>query len=122
MEAYSLLLHSKYVKDRPGFCALLRRLVEAEGLHLEVSGIGGHREHAERVGVAEAALPALDGNDGGAGLEDVESNGIAETKADTVVDIGLPLVGLDAAGLGVPEWVDTAVEVDLAGGLLVAGD
>lgn len=36
--------------------------------------------------------------------------------------ISLPLVALNPAGLRVPEWVATAVEVDLAGGLRVAGD
>ena len=100
----------------------MRRLVEAEGLHLEVSRVGGHREHAERVGVAKAALPALDGDDGRAGLEQVERDGVAEAEADAVVDVGLPLVRLDAAGLRVPEGVHAAVEVHLARGLLVAGD
>ena len=36
--------------------------------------------------------------------------------------VGLPLMRFDTARLGVPEGVDTAVEVDLAGGLRVAGD
>ena len=36
--------------------------------------------------------------------------------------VGLPLVSLDAPWLGVPEGVDTTVEVNLASGLLVAGD
>ena len=96
--------------------------MEAKGLHLEVSRVGGHREHAERVGVAEAALPALDGDDGRAGLEKVECNGVAEAEADAVVDVGLPLVRLDAARLGVPEGVASPVQVDLARCLLVASD
>ena len=46
----------------------------------------------------------------------------AEAEPDTVVDVDLPLVALDAAGLGVPDRVDTTGEVQLARSLLVAGD
>ena len=49
--------------------------------------VGGHGEDAEGVGVAEAALPALDGDDGRAGFDDAELEGLTETEPDTVVDL-----------------------------------
>lgn len=36
--------------------------------------------------------------------------------------ISLPLVGLDATGLRIPEWIASTVEVNLARRLLVSGD
>ena len=65
----------------------MSRSVEADRLHLEVSGIGGDREDAEGVRVPETALPPLDGNDRRAGLDDVERKRIPETEPDTVVDL-----------------------------------
>ena len=89
----------------------------------------------------KTALPALDGHDRRACRDDVELERVPKTKPDTVVDlqaarvrladhkrfqlityVRLPLVRLNAARLGVPEGIDTSVEVDLARGLLVAGD
>lgn len=96
--------------------------MHAEGLHLEVSRVGGDGEDTEGVGVAKTTLPALNGDDGRAGLDDVELEGAAETEADTVVDIDLPLVALDAPGLGIPERINAPVEVDLTRSLLVAGN
>lgn len=94
----------------------------AKRLELEVGQIGGHREDTEGVGVAETTLPALYGDDRGASLDDVKVKAAAEAEPDTVVDVDLPLVALDAAGLGVPDRVDTTGEVQLARSLLVAGD
>ena len=62
-------------------------LLAAEGLQLQVSGVGGHRQDTERVGVAETALPALHSDDGRAGFDDVEVERAAQTEADTVVDL-----------------------------------
>jgi hypothetical protein len=44
------------------------------------------------------------------------------SSPDTVVNVNLPLVAGDAAGLGVVHGVDTSREVELTSGLLVAGD
>lgn len=94
----------------------------AKRLELEVGQVGGHGEDTESVGVSETTLPALYGDDRGTSLDDVEVETAAETEPDTVVDVDLPLVALDAAGLGVPDRVDTTGEVQLARSLLVAGD
>ena len=63
--------------------------------------------------MAQTALPALDGDDGRARSDEVQLQSILQTKSDSVIDIGLPLVCLNASGLGVPEWVAASVEVDL---------
>ena len=72
--------------------------------------------------VAESSLPSLDGHDGGLGADDVKVESDLETVADTVVDVDLPLLGRDTAGLGVENGVDTARKVHLAGGSGVAGN
>lgn len=41
-------------------------------------------------------------------------------KSGTHID--LPLMALDPTGLVVPEWITSTVEMDLAGGLLAAGN
>ena len=61
--------------------------LRAEWLQLQVGGVGRHRENAQRVRVAETALPALDGDDSRASFDDVEFECTAQTKADTVVDL-----------------------------------
>jgi hypothetical protein len=72
--------------------------------------------------VSKTALPALDRNHRRAGPDNLELERAAQAEPDTVVHVPLPLRRLDAAGLGVPERIAAAVEVDLARGLLVAGD
>ena len=134
-----LLLHWSYIY---GPTAAIRILsVRAQGLLRKVGRVRGHRQNAERVRVPEATLPALHRNNGRARLDDVELKGVAETEPNTVVDlptlhisyalgaqymanayIRLPLVRLDAAGVGVPEGIASPVEVDLASSLLVAGN
>lgn len=107
---------------------------------IQVGQVGGNRQNANGVSVAQAALPALYSDNGGARLDDVELQRIPQSEADAVVDLArdtsilasarmpkmmsahicLPLVALNATGLRVPEGVAAAVQVDLAGGLLVA--
>lgn len=92
--------------------------------------------------MAKTTLPALNSNNRASWLDDVQLQCIAQTEADTVVDlyiepvstraakgvpilethVRLPLVRLDAPRLGIPEWVAAPVEVDLTGGLLVTSD
>lgn len=92
--------------------------------------------------MAETTLPALDGHDGLLGLDDAEVErdaktisehahmsariqpaDTAETRSpDTVVNVNLPLVAGDTAGLGVVHGVDASREMELTSGLLVAGD
>ena len=62
-------------------------LLATVGLHLQVSGVCRHGEDTEGVGVAEAALPALDGNDRRASLDDVELERRGQTVTDTVVNL-----------------------------------
>ena len=72
--------------------------------------------------MTKTALPALHSNDCRTSLDDLEVEGRAETVADTVVDVGLPLVALDAPRLGVPNGVNTTGKVELTRCLLVTGD
>jgi hypothetical protein len=48
-------------------------------------------------------------------------NRALDAAGRTEAHIGLPLVGLNTTRLGVPDGVTSAVQVELAGGLLVAG-
>lgn len=59
----------------------------SERLQLEVGRVRRDREDAEGVGVAEAALPPLHGNDGRSPLDDIERETALETKPDAVVDL-----------------------------------
>lgn len=93
-----------------------------EVLEGEVRRVGGHCQDTHGVGVAEATLPALHGDDLDTRLEDVDVERGAEAVADAVVDIRLPLVALDATGLGVEDGVAATVQVKLARGLLAASD
>ena len=97
-------------------------LVRPQRLELEVGGISRDVEDTKGVGVTQTALPALDGNDGRAWSDEIQFQGILQTKPDAVVDVCLPLVCLDASGLGVPEGIAAPVEVNLSCSLLVAGD
>ena len=63
------------------------RLLAAEGLQLQVGLVGEHGQDAQGVGVAEATLPALHGNDGRASFDDAQLEGLAQTVPDTVVDL-----------------------------------
>jgi hypothetical protein len=58
-----------------------------ERLHLKLGAVRRDREDAQRVRVAEAALPALNSHDGAAGGDDVELEGVREAKPDAVVDL-----------------------------------
>lgn len=116
---------------------LLRR---SQGLQLEVGRVGGDGQDAKGVGVSQTTLPALDCDDSGPRSDQVQRQSIAETEADTVIDLNsnrltmqmivyddvtyvdLPLVGLDTPGFGIPEGVAATVQVDLPGGLLVTSD
>ena len=62
-------------------------LVSTQVLHLEVRGVSRDGEDTHRVGVAQAALPALNGDDRRSGLQQVQREGATETKPDTVVDL-----------------------------------
>lgn len=72
--------------------------------------------------MAQTAPPALNSHDRLLRLNDAEVERGAETKPDSVVDVDLPLLGGDAAGLGVVNGVDTSRQVELSGSLLVSGD
>ena len=72
--------------------------------------------------MSETSLPSLDGDDGLSRLDDAHGEGRLESEPDSVVDVGLPLGGVDPAGLGVVERVAASVEVDLSRRLLVSGD
>jgi len=54
----------------------------------KVFGLGGN--NAEGVGVAHAASPALDGDNGVALGKDTEVDGVLDTPSETLVDILLP--------------------------------
>lgn len=56
---------------------------------MEVGRVGRDREDAERVRVAETALPALYGDDRRASLDDVEIESVAQAEADTVVHLSV---------------------------------
>jgi hypothetical protein len=71
--------------------------------------------------VTETTLPALNGDDTHARLDDSERQGVAKAKPNAVVNISLPLMGLDTPGLRIPEWITTSVQVDLSRGLLITG-
>lgn len=90
-------------------------------LKFQAGLVGGDREDAHGVGRTLAGTPALEGNDGGAGLEDAELQGLGEAELDAVVDVLLPLAS-SGAGVGEEEGVGAAVEVARANGLVVAGD
>lgn len=62
-------------------------LVRAQVLHLEVGSVCRHRQNTHRVGVAQAALPSLDGDDRRAGLDEVERERATKTEPDAVVDL-----------------------------------
>lgn len=62
-------------------------LVGTERLQLKVGGVSRNRKNTKRVGVAEASLPALHSDHSCAGLDEVELQGIAETKSNTVIDL-----------------------------------
>ena len=81
-----LLLHCSYVCS-PAAHTAHPALVRAQGLLHQVCRIGGHRQDAQRVRVAKAALPALHRDDGRASLDDVERESVSEAEADTVVDL-----------------------------------
>jgi hypothetical protein len=49
--------------------------------------------------VTETTLPALDGDDGLAGLDDAEVKGRLETESESVVNVRLPLRRVNASGL-----------------------
>jgi hypothetical protein len=70
------------------------------------------RHDADGVGVAPAALPALDADDVVAFVEDAEADGLLDAPLETAVDVFLPHrlaeVGLL---LGEEERIHTAVEV-----------
>jgi hypothetical protein len=72
--------------------------------------------------VTKTTLPALHSNDTYTRLDDIERQGVAKAKSDAVVNIGLPLMGLDTSGFRVPEWIATAMQVDLSCGLLITGN
>jgi hypothetical protein len=88
----------------------------------QIRRVGGHTQDPERVGVAQSSLPALDGNDRRARLDDLELERTAQAEPNPVVHIQLPLRRLDAARFGVPERIAAPVQVDLPRGLLVARD
>lgn len=72
--------------------------------------------------MAKTSLPALYSDDSRTGRDDLESQSVTETKTNTIIDISLPLVGLDSTGLGIPEGITATVQVDLSCSLLVTGD
>lgn len=112
----------------------------AERLQFEISGISWDRQNSKGVRVPETSLPPLHGDDGCAGLDDVQLKSILQSKANAIVNLKedhtqyaleksiepathvyLPLTLGNTAWLGVPEWVTSTVQVDLTGSLLVAG-
>lgn len=80
------------------------------------------RQDSERVGVAQTALPALNGNDGLVGPDDAHVQSVLQSIPDSVVDVDLPLGGGDTSGLGVVDGVDTSVQVALSSGEFISGD
>lgn len=82
-----MLYNIPFLRDSSLRTRDLLRLVSAEGLQLKVSIVGGDRQDAQCVGVAQSTLPALNGYDGGTRLDDVQCQGIAQTKSDSVVDL-----------------------------------
>lgn len=82
----------------------LRVLVEAKVL------LGG--DDAESVGVAHAATPALNADDGVAAVENAELDGVHDTPLQAAVDILLPRGGLEVGLLLVEvEGVHATVQV-----------
>lgn len=53
----------------------------------QIRFLGGHAENTDGVCMAQSSLPALNGNDGVSGLDDLQVQSSLETKADTVVDL-----------------------------------
>lgn len=72
--------------------------------------------------MTKTTLPALDGHDGGVGLDDGKLEGVAETVTNPVVDVDLPLTLGNTSGLGVVDGVNTSREVELSSSLLASGD
>ena len=80
-------------------------------------------DDADGVGVAHAAAPALDTDDGVAFGEDAEFDGRADAPLEAGVDVFLPIGAAEVGfGLGEAEGVHAAVEMGVARRDGVAGD
>lgn len=66
---------------------IFSKLGRAQRLELKVRSLSGHREHTKRVGVPKTALPALDGDDGATRRDDVELQRVAQSEANTVINL-----------------------------------
>ena len=123
-----------------GHSRIYANSVRTEGLQFKVSSISWDRQNPKGVRVAETALPPLDGDDGRTSFDDVQPKSILQSETNAIVNLSgkhtqdaleksfgpithvfLPLTLGNTAGLGVPEWVTSTVQVDLTGSLLVAG-
>lgn len=69
------------------FSSNVELAVCTKGLDRQVCALSGHRQDAQRVGVSKTTLPALHSNNGGASLDDVQLQRIAQTEANAVVDL-----------------------------------
>lgn len=94
-------------------------LANLHGADAEVLGVGA--DNAEGVGVAHAALPALDNDDGVANSQGLHLESLGNGPLDAEIDVLLP-VDLGEVGLvlGEQEGVDTTVQVSKARGRGVA--
>ena len=80
-----------------------------EGLDLKISRIDRYSQDTKRIGMAKATLPALDSDDSCARTNKSHSKCIAKTKANAVINVSLPLVGLYATRLRIPEGITSTV-------------
>lgn len=76
-----------------------------------------------RIGVAETTTPSLDGDDGVALLQDVESKSVVNTPLEALVNILLPddLIEIRLR-LRIVERIHATVQMGKAGGSGIAGN
>ena len=81
--------------------------------------------NAERVGVAHAALPALNDNDRLTLIEDTQGDSVGKTPLDAAIHILLPVdLAKVRLGFGEEEWIHATVKMGVSrgGGISSDGD
>lgn len=83
----TLLIHLPILDYYCAASVPLHSPLRAQRLLSQVCVIRRHRQHTQRVRVAQSTLPALHRDDRGALLDQVQLERVAQTKPDTVVDL-----------------------------------
>jgi hypothetical protein len=81
------------------------------------------RHHANGVGVAHAASPALDADDTVTTLHHAQLDGLCDAPLQTLVNIQLPVLLIEIwLAFREAEGIDATVEMGISRGTFVAGD